>query len=152
MEIKFVRTTTKYIEELIHNIHPDIKKEVEDLSINTFDKSIEKTINGADESWTILADGVVLGIFGINRLNLLSDKGMPWLLTTIKIKKHVKTLLPLTKIALDYWLKHYNILENYIPENYKAAIRWVKWAGFTVYPPQINIFTGKLVHKIEMRV
>lgn len=150
MSIKFVRTTEEHIKDLLQHIHPDIRKEVETLSSLPYEASIRDTIGRAVESWTIQSDDGVLGIFGINRLQLLSDKGVPWLLTTYKIKKYVKPLLPLTKVALSYWLKQYNVLENYVPENYSAAIRWLKWAGFTI-EPAISVMGNRRVHRVEMR-
>ena len=149
--IRFVLTTDEHVEELLLYLHPDMKKEASAITPIAFDKTIRQTVKEADEAWTILSDECVVGIFGIRRYSLLSDKGAPWLLTTTRIKEHVKTLLPLTKIALSYWLNRYTVLENYVPESYKASLRWLKWAGFTIHPAIPIGVSGQLIHRIEMR-
>ena len=127
-------------EILLRDIHPDIKKELDILSnLNTLDL-IKENIQTADDAWSVFEGEQILCIFGVGQRTLLSDTGIPWMLTTTYIKQHTRNLLIGTKVVLDYWMKRYNKLENFVPSTFTSSIRWLKWAGFTIEPSTANIY------------
>jgi len=148
---RFVPTTSEHVSSLIQNIHPDIVKELETLVDAPFEVSVRKCVESANEAWTAITDDGVTCIFGIKQGSLLSSQASPWFLASKYMKNHKKTLLYLTKIGLKYWQNKYGDLINYVPSNYPETIRWLKWAGFTLYPPLPVGVGGHMIHKIEMR-
>ena len=148
---RFVVAKEEHILGIIANISPDIKKELQLLRDCDVEETIRDCIVNADEAWVALNEEGIICLFGITRPSLLSEKGFPWLITTNLVKKHKKNLLKGARISIKYWLTKYESLENYIPVGLDRLLKWVQWAGFTVYPAEAVGLQGKLVHRIEMR-
>ena len=148
---KVIPAKPMYIDAVLKNLSPEIKKELKALSNDPFNKLLRDNIKYADDSWIVIYDDRVLCMLGIGGATLLSDVGIPWLITTTHIKKHKKEFLKGTKVVLAYWLTKYNTLENYVPLDFKSSIRWLKWAGFTIFPPEPIGVGGQLIHKVVLR-
>jgi len=151
MTYKFVSATQEHVQPLLDDISPDIAEEMKLLKNMPLEKSVSRCISRSDEAWTALYNGEVICIFGIRRKSLLSDVAYPWLLTTTRVKDHKRNFLKGSKLAIDKWIGMYGVLENYIPTGLDRLVRWVEWAGFTVYPAFPIGLEGRPMHRIEMR-
>lgn len=76
-------------------------------------------------------------MFGVNRVSYLSQKGIPWLLGTDKIKYAMMYFLKESRKHVQAMNKRYPILENYVDSDNKLSIRWLKWLGFELREPAI---------------
>ncbi len=148
---RFILATRGHAIELADNIHPGVEKEIKTMSEKETVDIVIQSLEKSDEAWSVFDEEGLICIFGISSVSILSDRAVPWFLTTKLIDKHKKTLLYLTKIGLTYWLGKYSTLENYVPQEYTKAIRWLRWAGFTILPAQPIGIGGVLIHKIEMK-
>lgn len=148
---RFIPTTEEHIRELIYRIRYEDQMEIDAISGNRLGIVIRESVERSDEAWTAFDDEGIIAIFGVGRFSLLSDKACPWAVTTNLVEKHKKDFAKATKIALNYWLNKYEELENYVDARYTRAIRWLDWAGFTVYPAQPYGAFGQLFHKVTMR-
>lgn len=133
---------------VLNNISPEISFELKSLSKNSILSLIEGNIKQSDESWSVWKDDVLICIFGIGSGSLLTSTGYPWLISTKEIKKYKKEFLIGTKVVINYWLNIYTSLENYIPNNFPSALRWLRWAGFTIYPTQPIGPTSIPLHRV----
>jgi hypothetical protein len=96
--------------------------------------------------WTVRREAALLAILGLSPLTLLGDIASVWLLTT---GVYGRDVLKWTPVFLSRWRQSYNLF-NYIDAEYTSALRWAKWAGFTVHPPEPFGSFGYPFCKIEM--
>lgn len=149
---RFVPATDAHIKPLIDNINNEVAKELKILMSGSLATDIQKCIKNSDEAWTAFDDDMVICMFGIGKISMLSDVGHPWLITTNLVYKYKRDFLKGAKVSLEYWLKKYGVLENYIPAGLDSLLKWVKWAGFIVSPAQDYGLNKPPLHKIEMRL
>lgn len=113
--------------------------------------AILKSIDKSTEVHTILDGDRATAIFGLRPLDLANGIACPWMLTTNEMKKHPRTLIRVTKPIVNIWNSEWNILLNYVDDRYEASLRWAKWAGFEVFPPQEYGFLKLPFRRIERR-
>ena len=147
----FTPTTEDDVKELVLTIRQKDAEEVRAMTRLPVAAAIKASVRASDEAWTFRTEEGVGCIFGVSRQSILDDVGCPWLMTTPIIEKHKKVFLICTRETVAYWLRRYSKLENYIDANYTQAIRWAKWAGFTVYPATPLGVYGHPFCRIEMR-
>ncbi len=94
---------------------------------------------------TYLIDGTPAAIVGLCRANLLGGPGVPWLLTGPACERHRKTFLRESRRQVARMLEEAAPLVNFVPADYRRALRWMAWLGFTIEAPfRLN---GTLFHR-----
>jgi len=146
---RFIPADVTHIEPLLENITPDVKEELIALKGEDVYDTIKQCIEEADEAWTAFGSEGLICIFGVRGTSILGGKAFPWLLTTTLVQKHKRNFLKGAKLSIDHWFRQYDVLENFIPAGFDRLLKWLKWAGFTVYPA-VPVGT-RLLHRIEMR-
>lgn len=82
--------------------------------------------------WLCYVDGEPAAMFGCKPRGLLnSNQGTPWFLGTPLMDKMKLSFVKATPVYINKMLDVCEYLENYVWSEYKASIRWMKWAGFT---------------------
>ena len=119
---------------------PDVKRELGLLSDKDTVAMIEKSIETASDAWTVFYGGTILCMFGVTPKSLLSNTAYIWLLTSGDIRKHLKEFFLCGPIALAYWFRTYDVLENYIPSGVPKLVRFAEKFGFTVNDPIHNLY------------
>lgn len=107
-----------------------------------------------DRSWdafTAWQDDKLLCMSGVYRASPVSNRGCPWLLTTNDMKANPRALLHYSKQAVTGWLDEFLILTQMVDARYEQSVRWAKWVGFTVYPPEPFGPLDLPFHRIEIR-
>lgn len=148
---KFERSRVEDAKIIVTNMEDDILKEMRQLRNQSVEESIAQSIYQSDESWTVSDERGVICIFGVLRVSLLSDKARPWLISSKLVSSCKRDFLRGAKIVIERWLDEYTVLENHIPAGLHRLLRWVEWAGFTVYPATPIEGSGTLLHRIEMK-
>lgn len=87
-----------------------------------------------DQSWAGTVDGEPVCMFGVVPASLLGRVGVPWMVgTTAMDRLRVqKALLHESRPALQAMFSRYDVLANVVDARNAAAIRWLRWLGFTV--------------------
>jgi hypothetical protein len=83
-----------------------------------------------------LIDGEVAAISGLALGSLLGSEATLWLLTGTPVNRHKKDFLRLTRQRLAEVRRHWPVLVNYVHADYREALRWLRWLGFTIEPPR----------------
>jgi len=98
---------------------------------------------------TGMMDDTPAAMFGVAAAGLLSTSGRPWMLGTdiIDLPAAQRALLAFSRQVADLMRRHYDYLENYVDTRYTAAVRWVRWMGFTLEPPVPYGIHGELFHR-----
>ena len=153
-KVTFEWATEEHAQLLADTIREEERLEVRRHSGRTPLEAILRSIRLSDEAFACFGpDGRLLCITGVTPWTALGEPvASPWLLTSTHIKKHPKLLLWGTKLLLERWRERYVALFNQVDAEYTQALRWAKWAGFTVHEamPRYGHIGGDF-HVIEMR-
>lgn len=125
----------KVLEEDITALVADIriadKIEVELATGLSVDESVRLDIKNAYQCAATYIDGDLVCIFGLYQPSLLSNIMMPWMYGTNKIHQHKKQFWKASKEIIGRMTHHAEKLENYVHQENKLAIAWLKRGGFT---------------------
>lgn len=98
-----------------------------------------------------LAGGEVAALAGLAMQPLLGGVAMPWLLTGRPVDRHRKAFLRLTRDRTHRMLADHGTLVAEVHAEYREAVRWLAWLGFTLAPPRPLGPVGALFHQATMR-
>jgi hypothetical protein len=98
-----------------------------------------------------LADGEVAALVGVALQPLVGGVAMPWLLTGKPVDRHRKAFLRLTRSRTRRMLAEHGTLVAEVHAEYREAVRWLAWLGFTLAPPRPLGPLGALFHQATMR-
>ena len=90
-------------------------------------------------TFTILTESKqeVVAIFGAVSTKHNERIGTIWFLASGLLDKNYKYFLKRNKKWLHYLEENYDYLCNYITEEHKTSIRWLKWQGFNFSKPML---------------
>lgn len=100
-------------------------------------EAIQRSLDTSEAAWAVCAGDELLGLFGTNPIGSPEAKvGAIWLLTTTAVESHALPFLRASRYVMKLVSKKYRVLLNFVDENHEAALKWVSWLGFRVYPPE----------------
>lgn len=94
-----------------------------------------------------LAGDEVAALVGLAIQPLLGGVAMPWLLTGRPVDRHRKAFLRLTRDRTHRMLVEHGTLVAEVHAEYREAVRWLVWLGFTLAPPRPLGPRGALFHR-----
>jgi hypothetical protein len=83
-------------------------------------------------AYTAMEGGRPLAMLGVVPVDLLSGRGVVWMLGTEDVYRHGRALLTLCPLVIGDWLETFRLLDNIISADNHRAIRLLKRLGFTV--------------------
>ena len=98
---------------------------------------------------TIEHNGIPCAMFGVYPESFLSDKASVWLLATNRFCMCRRKLVRHSKGFIDFLLKHYQHLENYVDVRNKASIRWLEFCGAKLEKAKPFGVEGKLFQRFS---
>ena len=114
-------------------------------------EGVTHTWNTACEAYAGIVNGKLVTVFGVSRLNVLSDHVAPWNLSTEEIDKYQFAFARRNKAIVNEWRGKYRLMKNYVHVNNKLSIRWLKWLGFYLHHPVELGQNGELFYPFTMR-
>lgn len=84
-------------------------------------------------AWVWMVDGAPACLFGVTAPSLISDCGLPWLMTTSAIERQPVEFLRGSRRVIAHMLTLYPRLEGYVDARYRVSIRWLRWLGVTLH-------------------
>ena len=133
---EIVPATVDHVIELALNMRVEDQNEIWAAAHFTPWEALVSSISFTDIPYAGLADGKVLCIFGVGTRSLMSNKGVPWMLSTNLVSDHMRAWARGSRTAFEYMTRNINSLENYVDARYTSAVRWLAWLGFTVHPAE----------------
>ncbi|WP_434456504.1 hypothetical protein JQR85_13525 [Stutzerimonas urumqiensis] len=82
----------------------------------------------------IVVDGAVVAVFGDSTHS--AEVGVPWLISTRHVERFPRAFLQVCKPEVAEMLTRHPLLLNYVDARNQAAIRWLRWLGFTFCEPE----------------
>lgn len=110
-------------------------------------RALWESIRISEASWTLMLDGQPAAILGTVPC---PGGAIVWMLTSTLVERHPIAFLRLSRYVVEALLARYGALVNAIDARYETAIRWAKWLGFTVYPPEPFGVAGLPFCRIEI--
>lgn len=98
-----------------------------------------------------LVDGEVAALVGLALQPLVGGVAMPWLLTGRPVDRYRKAFLRLTRARTRRMLAEHGTLVAEVHADYREAVRWLAWLGFTLAPPRPLGPLGAPFHQATMR-
>lgn len=148
--IKFVKPTGKLVEQIALTMRKEDALEVYlSHGKNPFD-SLMDSWRISDYSVIITDDDTPLCMYGLVKTTIMTGAGVPWMLSSTEVLKHVKTLLPKSKDVVAEMLTVCTRLSNHVHCDNKMSIRWLKWLGFTMEEPQFYGVHNELFHRFNL--
>lgn len=148
-QVKFGKPTPEAIKFIADNMREADAVEVRASGGYTPIEALELSMKKSIRSVIVYADDVPLTALGVAPKGILSDVGIPWLLSAEQSLKHKREFLKLSPPVIDEMLDIYPKLINYVHNKNKLSIRWLKWLGFTIENPE-PIRTGELFHRFHI--
>ena len=133
------------------NMRADDVKEVWDSSLHSPYKALRKGLDAKGNVWTIIVDGVPIGMIGVGKGTLLSDTGTPWLLGTDALIDDRKLFLRVSRVILKNMGRGYKMLENYVSTENKASLCWLRHLGFKI-GEEVKSVTGVVFKRFYKEV
>ena len=130
---EIVPTTEMHVFKLSHTMRLEDRAEVWASAHYTPWDALVASISLTDETYTGLADGQVLCIFGVGKSTLTSDVGHPWMLSSYLVEYHMRAWARGSKLAFKFMTQDVDHLINYVDARYTVAVRWLTWLGFTIH-------------------
>jgi len=114
------------------NMRDEDVKEIWDSNRYSPYKALVKGIKSRGSAWTIVVNGIPIGMVGVCRGTLLCSKGTIWLLGTDALVEDRKLFLRMSRLVLKNLSKGFSSLENYVSIENKCSLRWLIALGFTI--------------------
>lgn len=127
--IKVRRSTRGDFDELIAGMR---QRDAEEVFASAGNLCAHEMQQRAGDSLTALdGDNRVIAIFGCSALRGSDTVGVPWLLGTNLLDRHVMSMCKQARKYIKAWLGDYEVLTNATSISNTVVIDWLKWLGFT---------------------
>ena len=148
---ELIRKPTKEdVDYLIKNIRDEDQIEI----VAAGGVSIEEVIGSMghliDQSYVWEVNGEVICLFGITPDETNEDVGIAWLLSTKGFNRYAFEFAGRCKDVFNPLAREFKYIYNYIHEENKLSIKWLKWLGFDILPAEPIGNKGANFHKFEM--
>lgn len=94
-------------------------------------EALEECVSGAANATVAEVDGRVVCVFGYSEASFLGGDGYPWMLCGEGIERHARTLLTCAPRFVGEMQAQCERLSNVVHAHNRAAIRFLKWCGFS---------------------
>ena len=138
-KIKIVDATQELIDDLKGRIREADVRECYAASGTAAADAMQKGFECSKFCLVALADDVPFIAFGVAAKAILGTKGTPWLLGTEAMRyREIRTeVKSKSKKVIEVMLQHFDSLENYVDNDNRVSIAWLKACGFKVEDPEI---------------
>jgi hypothetical protein len=147
MKIEIVKAEHEHIAPIAEGIRPEDRQEMYDYMKMAPLEAIERSFQNSErdgEAWTGIFNGVPCCIFGVAvQMNI----NWVWFVATDVVDQHPHLLLIRNRKFFKRFFGKYHRLENYVSEENKRAIQWLKWLKFEFAKPQpMGAFNKNSLH------
>lgn len=130
--------------------------DIEELRAATGDSPLQallKSCQMSSHKWAIMGVGgdEAIGLFGVARVNPLTDKGAPWLLATPELEKEFIPFLRNSRKYVQTMLSEHSFLENWVDARNLTSIKWLRFCGFQLRDPVLYGREMRPFHRFTMR-
>ncbi len=103
------------------------------------------------ESWTWIVDDAPACMFGFSAENMLGEKAAPWMLGSLRVRRHRIAFLRNYRAQIDRMLGMFPLLETWVDARHTVCLRWLAWTGFEIEPEAPFGIEGAPFHRVTIR-
>ena len=130
-------------------MRPGDRAECESVGVSA-KRALWRSYKGSLEAWAVEVEGEGLAaVFGLGGV-ILSDVGIPWLMTGPLVEKYPFAFLRVSKAIVAGFLEQKPRLENYVLADYRGACRLLEAIGFTLGDPEPHGVQRVMFRKFTM--
>jgi len=108
------------------------------------------SIASSKKSWVFLGNDRPIFIFGVTP-SMTKGIGVPWMLGTDDVDVYRRDLLAITKPYIAQMMDGFTLLCNRVDARNVKSVRWLRWSGFQIEPPQPHGWMKMPFHRFSMR-
>lgn len=97
-------------------------------------------------TYTVLEKDNVLSMFGVVSDKINPKKGRVWFLSSELTRQQWIYFLKRNKKWTEYFLSHYEYVDNYVPIENKNTIKWLKWQNFCMNTNKMFVKNVEIVY------
>ncbi len=127
-----VSGTWEHAEALAPVMREADTQEVWATSHSTPLEALERSLVVSRDTRAGLVDGRVVCMFGVGAGTALSLSGYPWLLASDELVRHAVRFLRESLSYVTWAMTVWTRLENFVDTRNSAALRWLRWLGFSL--------------------
>ena len=129
-DIRIIPSTEAHAIELADNMRQaDIDEIKASHGVDPLKGSII-SFRSSESCFTGMVDNRVGCLFGTIRGHVMSDRGMPWLLTTDLVERYALQFLLGSRDVMIQMKRAFGFLENWADIRNEVALKWLRWMGF----------------------
>jgi hypothetical protein len=114
--------------------------------------ALATSVRWSRKAWAAELDGEPIAIWGVAPFgSWLGDKGSPWLLGSDRMKEVSIIGARVSQPFVLEMLSMFTMLENYVSNDNKLSIRWLRWCGFKMDHPEPFGLERKLFRRFWMK-
>jgi GNAT superfamily N-acetyltransferase len=135
MSLRIVEATEAHLVELAQRLRPLDRREV--LALGFDDPLVGIKDSAARSDWVKAAVddvGRVAAVWGVGRSPDDPTRGEPWFLSTPTLARHRRAFLRGSPGEMAALRGQFEALSGLVDGRYAAALRWVRWLGFSLEP------------------
>lgn len=140
------------ITEMAPHMRPADRAEITAQGVSDPVRALTMSVRSSLVSWTAVVDEGIACMFGVAPRSIASGEGIPWMLGTNLVRKHARAFLKAAPLFVNEMHRYFPVLANVVDSRNKEAVRWLRFAGFTLrdkipYGPE-----GILFHPFDKEV
>lgn len=153
VDVQVVPATAAHAEALAPVLRPEDADELFALGLDP-GAHLREAVATSELALAVIFDGEVAMLVGLGQ-QWVSPEGRRtscvWALSGPGVEKHKKAFLRTSRAVLAQLLERSEVLWNFVDVRYAAALRWVKWMGFSVGPSRCIGPNAAFFHPISIR-
>lgn len=138
------------IEYIAANVREADRIEIYESSRRDVAEALRDTVTRSERTAVAVYDGKPEAIFGVGRLSLMSDVGVPWMIGTKALTGNARKVMSVARPLLRRVMQGNEVLRNFVHADNKLAIRWLKSMGFRFSEPIPYGWRGAKFHVFEL--
>ena len=90
--------------------------------------------------WALTAiEDEPVAMLGVSPKSMIEGIGVPWMLGTERVYDSGRALLSLAPPVIAEMAETFPTLENYVSATNEPALRFLRWAGFEIWPEPVQV-------------
>jgi hypothetical protein len=120
------------------------REEIDALTGGDPQEALAESVARSASAWAGVADGALVCLFGVvpapseaeGPASPAGVAGIPWLLGADSVAAYGRPFLRRNRAYVRAMLRDFPVLANVVDARNAVSIRWLRWLGFTLGPPQ----------------
>ncbi|MDR1611904.1 MAG: hypothetical protein LBT97_03875 [Planctomycetota bacterium] len=131
-----VKTEAWMVDDLAGRIRPEHEREINALLPMRAGEVLRYGVGHAASCYAGIREGTVLFIVGVEKPGFLTGSALGWLLGCADMDRHGVWIAERSRETLPVLHRESGAarIENQVPADYHAALKWLRWLGFRTAP------------------